>query len=45
MAKFHLSVLTLSKNQITTLDKNSLPLTLNILDLSGNLIEEVICPN
>lgn len=41
MAKLPLSVLTLGKNQIIELGIDSLPTSLNILDLSGNLLEEV----
>jgi Leucine-rich repeat (LRR) protein len=43
LAKFPLLVLTLSKNQIADLEKDSLPTSLNILDLSNNLIESVSC--
>ncbi|KAI6184601.1 Leucine Rich Repeat family protein [Aphelenchoides bicaudatus] len=44
LSKLPLSVLTLGKNQIVDLGKDSLPTSLNILDLSGNLLEEVPYP-
>lgn len=41
LIKYPLFVLTLSKNKIFNLEKDSLPGSLNILDLSANLIETV----
>jgi Leucine-rich repeat (LRR) protein len=45
LAKLPLSVLTLGKNQIVEVAIDSLPTSLNILDLAGNLLEEVSVDN